>query len=81
VRGTLPDKVVFQREVDTIDGYRSATYEVGYTDSADGITFDGDPTEVTVSEVVEPKALDPEQVTVDPLTVAKFRLLVASTRT
>lgn len=83
VRGTMPDRVIFDREVETFDGYRCSTFEVSYTDGEDGFTF-GDAAEVTVSEIVEPKALAEGDETadgLDPLTVARFRLLVASTRT
>jgi HK97 family phage prohead protease len=82
VRGTMPDKVIYQRGVETIDGYDSATFEVTYTDGPDGITF-GDPSEVTVSEIVEPKAMQPDadepvEHTFD-MRAARFRLLVATT--
>lgn len=84
VRGTMPDQVIFEREVDTFDGYRCSTFQVAYTDTPDGITFDGDAEEVTVSEIVEPKALaSGDETTTGPTArdVARFRLLVASTRT
>ena len=86
VRGTMADRVVFEREVDTIDGWKWGTFEVTYTDDGTTITF-GDPVEVTVSEIVEPKAApapeakDTEQPARVPFDrrAAQLRHLVAST--
>lgn len=80
VRGTLPDLVVFEREVDTFDGYLCATFQVAYTDTPEGIAFTGDAEEVTVSEIVEPKAMAPVDAPPRNPRADEFTNLVASTR-
>lgn len=97
VRGTFPDKVVFDREYATMSGYAYGCYEVSYTLGEDGAFTFGEPVEVNVDEVVEPKALTstaaPESeatppaedatpdVGIDARTRDEYRLLVASTLT
>lgn len=56
IRGTKPDEGVVVYEVETENaegGYETATYQRTYTDD-DGFTF-GDPEEVDLAEVVQPK--------------------------
>lgn len=81
VRGTLPNLVVFEREVETFDGYLCATFQVGYADTETGIVLDEDPVEVTVSEIVEPKALASAALPERNQREDRYRLLVATTRT
>lgn len=87
VRGTMPDSVVFVREVDTFDGYLYGTFQVGYVIADDGeVTFDGDPVEVNIAEIVEPKGLANDEAGASPVPAApvlsdrerRHRLLVVT---
>jgi HK97 family phage prohead protease len=80
IRGTLPDRVVFEREVETYDGYECSTWEVSYTEADGSFTF-GEPIRVEISEIVEVKAVDRTAVPVPTGAVNRFRSLVATTRT
>lgn len=84
IRGTLPDRVVFERSGESADGTaRTGTFEATYEITADGITV-GEPVEVTVSEIVQPKAAKPtDDDDVKAITDGRrrqFQHLVATTR-
>jgi HK97 family phage prohead protease len=82
VRGTWADHVVFDREVeDAAGGYQHSTWSVTYTDTDGALTF-GEPVEVNVAEIVEPKALDrsDEPTARRSASVDRFRHLVSTTR-
>lgn len=82
IRGTMPDRVVFEREIETDDGYECSTWEVSYTETDGSFAF-GEPIRVEIAEVVEVKAVDsPAAVPAVPAdAVNRFRSLVATTRT
>lgn len=95
VRGTFADHVVFDHEVQTMDGgYSYACYSVDYALGDDGAIALGEPVEVEVDEVVSPKGKAPaedlttepaapvtegQRVAIDAKSRDEFRLLVAST--
>jgi HK97 family phage prohead protease len=86
VRGTFPDHVVFQREVRLEDeSLETSTLDVPYESGEDGFSF-GEPVEVELAEVINPKSKPPAIAELDEAAARRRRLelehelIVATTR-